>query len=465
MKKFLAVMFSIFSAVSLIGAAADKPESFVLKGENGPSIEFSGKSQSAAVEIVYPDGSNALIVEYAQTFAERLSETIGSEVTASSEFQSYLKSSWVYRIFIGGEYDNHLYVEYLNEKYEGLLPFILDTEEEWAKFCGTANMFSMWVDEEGLHINASDEWALYWAIDDFLKEIRISESYVLAVGTKILPSEDYVFPDPTDLIGKGLNPYFAITEKVAELPVVWYGVNLSDYNEGLQGGYTDGEYGYVGTDGPGDMGRIFKYSLPDWELVEVSDPLLIKHSNAISYIKDKNLLTVAHCTDGDVRGFAYVDPNTLEVVSYGETPIDCWGLEYDNANERFIVEVNWIHYIFDKDFNYIKELPYGDMDGTPQTLFVDGKYIYDVRYNVNWDTGHSRSTPDPTFGQNYITIHDYDNVYIEKAPIPNLVGEAEHMYRYGNKYYIGYIDEIINGKQNDLGTVYETLILPEVWWE
>ncbi len=88
MKKFLAVMFSIFAAVALMGAAADKPESFVLKGENGPSIEFSGKSQSAAVEIVYPDGSNALIVEYAQTFAERLSEAIGAEVTANSEFQS-----------------------------------------------------------------------------------------------------------------------------------------------------------------------------------------------------------------------------------------------------------------------------------------------------------------------------------------------------------------------------------------
>ncbi|MBQ2916461.1 MAG: hypothetical protein IJE51_06685, partial [Clostridia bacterium] len=174
MKKFLAVMFSIFAAVALMGAAADNPESFVLKGKNGPSIEFSDKSQSAAVEIVYPDGSNALIVEYAQTFAERLSETIGSEVSANSESRSYLTSSLVYRIFIGGEYDNSLYVEYLNEKYEGLLPFILESEEEWAKFCGTANMFSMWVDEEGLHINASDEWALYWAIDDFLKEIRIS---------------------------------------------------------------------------------------------------------------------------------------------------------------------------------------------------------------------------------------------------------------------------------------------------
>ena len=465
MKKFLAAIFSIFVSVALVGAAADKPESFVLKGENGPSIEFSGKSQSAAVEIVYPDGSNSLIVEYAEVFAERLSETIGSEVTASSEFQSYLKSSWVYRIFIGGEYDNRLYVEYLNEKYEGLLPFILDTEEEWAKFCGSVNMFSMWVDEEGLHINASDEWVLYCAIGDFLNEVKISETYVLPVGTKILPSEDYVYADPTELIGQGKNPYFAVTEKVAELYSFVDGARMKNDNDSLQGGGTDGKYAYLCIDSTGDYGRIYKYSLPDWELEEVSEMLLFKHGNAVSYIEKDNVLAIAHCTGGDVRGFAYVDPQTLKVVGYGETPIDCWGLEFDNANERFIVEVNWIHYIFDKDFNYITELPYGDQDGTPQTVLVDGDYIYDIRYNVFWDTGHSRSTPDPKLGQNYITVHDYENVYIEKAPIPNVVGEVEHMIRHGNLYYIGYVANVVNGRANPNGTVYEFVMLPEIWWE
>ncbi len=462
MKKFLAVMFSIFAAVALMGAAADKPESFVLKGENGPSIEFSGKSQPAAVEIVYPDGSNALIVEYAQTFAERLSETIGAEVTANSEFQSYLKSSWVYRIFIGGEYDNHLYVEYLIAENGGLLPFMPKTDDEWEKYCGTSSMFSMWVDEEGLHINASDEWALYWAIDDFLKEIRISESYVLAVGTKILPSEDYVFPDPTDLIGKGLNPYFAVTESVTELPYVFDSIDMFDYSEGMQGGGTDGEFAYVAGDGSGDLCRIFKYSLPEWELVEISEPVVLKHANDISYIEETDLLTVAHCVDGD-EGFSYVDPNTFEVVGIGAFPTSCWGLEYDDVRERFVVEANWINYIFDKDFNLVDELHYGDSDGTPQSLYIEGDYIFDVRWDMNSLRYSGIPFKDCDF-QNFIMIHDYENAYVEKAHIPVVTGEPEYIFRHGNMYYIGFLHNVINGVENPVGIIYRFLMLPEVWW-
>ena len=461
----------VFTSAVLSGAAAEDIEGFVLKGSNGVQILFSEesvyieKSQHAALDVVYPSGANGLIVEYAKVFAERLSELIGQDVRACDSFSSYLSSAWTVRIFIGEEYDNSLYVEYLKAKNGGLLPFMPESDEEWGKYCGTVSTYSMYVDSSGLHINASDEWALYWAIDDLLKELEIAETYVFSVGTKVLLGEDYVFPDPTEFIGKGVNPYFAVTEKVAELPEFWNDYDVSDYSDSLQGGGTDGEYAYVGTDGPEDMGRIFKYSLPEWELVDVSDPILIKHSNAISYISEKNLLTVAHCTDGDVRGFAYVDPLILNVVDYGETPVDCWGLEYDNLKERFIVEVNWKHYIFDKDFNLINELSYGDSDGTPQTLYVDGEYIYDVRYKVFWDTGHSRSTPDSEWGQNYITVHDYENVYIEKAPVPNIIGEAEHMFRHGNLYYIGYIGNVVDGKEVPYGVVYEFVMLPEVWWQ
>ena len=460
----LVVVFAVLMSVSLMGAASDSPKNFVLKGANGPSVEFKGKSEPASVEIVYPDDSNALIIEYATVFAERLSDAIGSEVTANSETKSYLNSSSLCRIFIGGEYDNRLYVEYLNSQYD-LLPFLPESEEEWAKYCGTTSMFSLWVDEDGLHINASDEWILYCIIGDFLNEVRIAENYVLPVGSKILPAEDYVFADPTDLIGQGQNPYFAVTEKVAELYSFVDGARMKNDTDSLQGGGTDGKYAYLCIDSTGDYGRIYKYDLPSWELVEVSEMLLFKHGNAVTYIEEDDVFAIAHCTGGDVRGFAYVDPHTLTVVGYGETPIDCWGLEYDNANERFIVEVNWIHYIFDKDFNYITELPYGDWDGTPQTVLVDGDYIYDIRYNVFWDTGHSRSTPDPKLGQNYITVHDYENVYIEKAPIPNVVGEVEHMIRHGNLYYIGYVANVVNGRANSNGTVYEFVMLPEVWWQ
>lgn len=466
-KNILPILFVIcvllFSG-ALIAASASS-DGLVLKGPNGVQRVSDGKSHGAILDVVYPSGANDLVVEYAEVFAERLSELLGQEVRACDSFASYLSSAWVARIFIGEEYDNSLYVEYLTAKNDGLLPFMPESDEDWGKYTGTVSTYSMFVDREGLHINASDEWALYWAIDDLLKELEISETYVLNVGTKVLIGEDYVFPDPTEFIGKGVNPYFAVTEKVAELPAIVDCVDISEYSDSLQGGGTDGEYAYIGTDGMGDLGKIFKYSLPEWELVDVSDPILVKHANAISYIAEKNLLTVAHCTDGDVRGFAYVDPLTLEVVDYGSTPVDCWGLEYDNANERFIVEVNWKHYIFDKDFNLINELTYGDRDGTPQTLFVDGKYTYDVRDNVPWDTGHSRSTPYPEHGQDYITVHDYENVYIEKAPIPNLVGEVEHMFRHGNLYYIGYIDNIVDGKENPYGVVYEFVILPEIWWK
>ena len=457
---FFVLTILTIAFVTLLGSDK-KNSSIVLKG--------NWEDSSDTVFIVYHDDSdnyaeeqNVLIKEYAEVLAEKLQEIIGGQVSAVSmpTFSSAIPRCIIY---IGEKYDNSLYVEYLKEQNGGLLPFMPKSDEEWAKYIGFESTYSIYAKGSELHINASDEWALYWAIDDFLKEIENAEEFTFNAETKILAAEGHTFPDPTDLIGKGLNPYFSVTKKVADLPILWNGQLLTEYSYGLQGGGTDGKYAYIGGDGPGDLGRIYKYSLPEWKLESVSDPLLIKHANAISYIEDKNLLTAAHCTDSDVRGFAYIDPDSLEVVDYGETPIDCWGLEYDNSKERFLIEVNWINYIFDKDFNLIKEMPYGDQDGTPQTLYVDGDYIYDVRYHVFWDTGHSRSTPD-IWGQNYITVHDYENVYIEKAPVPNITGEAEHMFRHGNKYYIGYIDVIVEGKQVDLGVVYEFIILPEIWW-
>ena len=452
-KLFVALLVLSFVLITFMGAAKET-DSFVLKGD-GAAEKFN---------VICPKDCNGLIKDFAEVFAERLSEITGAEVSAEVDTAS-LSSAYPFpKIYIGEEYDNRLYVEYLRSQNNGFLPFMPASEEEWDMYCGASSMYSMYVENNSLHINASDEWTLYCAIENFLNQLKSAETFVVNNSINFFTDESYEIPDPTDIIGKGKNPYFAVIEKVAENPTYVPGIKISEYNKSLQGGGTDGKYAYLGSDGPGDLGVIYKYSLPDWELIDVSDPILIKHVNAISYIEEKNLLTAAHCTDGDVRGFAYVDPDTLEVVGYGETPIDCWGLEYDNSKERFLVEVNWRNYNFDKDFNLIKEMPYGDRDGTPQTLYVDREYIYDIRYNVFWDTGHSRSTPDPKLGQNYITVHDYENVYIEKAPIPNVVGEVEHMFRHGNRYYIGYVANKVKGNTNPYGTVYEFIMLPEIWW-
>lgn len=462
MKKFLALILSIFAAVALMGAAADS-DGIILKGSDGIQVVTDGTAHGASLDIVYPSDANVLVVEYAETFAERLSALLGQEVNACEVGASYLSSAWVARIFIGEEYDNSLYVEYLTAKNGGFLPFMPESEEEWGKYCGTDSTYSMYVDETGLHINASDEWALYWAIDDLLNEIEIAETYVLPVGTKVLPGEDYVFPDPTDLIGKGLNPYFAVTKSVAELPYVFDSVNVYDYSEGMQGGGTDGEFAYIAGDGVGDLCRIFKYSLPEWELVEISKPIVLKHANDISYIEKSDLLTVAHCVDVD-QGFSYVDPNTLEVVGVGAFPVNCWGLEYDDVKERFVVEADWKNYIFDKDFNLVDELSYGDSDGTPQSLYIEGEYIFDVRWDMNLLRYSDIPFKDCDF-LNYIMIHDYENAYVEKAHIPVVKGEPEYIFRHGNMYYIGFLHNVINGVENPVGIIYRFLMLPEIWWD
>ncbi len=469
MRKLCVLSIVLFILVSLIGASAEKPKSFVVKGGD----------ERQTVHIAYSEDSNGLVKEFAEVFAERLSDITensvhttvlltglpiqtyrtGNSIQTTGD-QRVLSTFTDFTVYLSVDYDNSLYVEYLTEKYNGLLPFVLESESEWDKFCGNVSIYSMYVDESGLHINASDEWALYWAIDNLLNEIEESETYAIDVGTKILPDDEYVFPDPTVFIGKDKNPYFAVTESVATLPT---SKEYLDYTEGMQGGGTDGEFAYVGTDGYDEFGKLFKYSLPEWELEEVSEPIVVYHVNDISYIEDENLLIAAHCDDEKIRSFSYIDAATMEVLGFGSIPVDCWGLEYDDANERFIVEADWKNYIFDKDFNLIKEMPYGDSDGTPQSLYIEGDYIFDVRWDMGWLRNSGIPFKNCDF-QNYIMIHDYENVYVERAYIPQVTGEPEFIFRHGNMYYIGYIHNVIDGVENPVGIIYEFILLPEIWW-
>ena len=449
MRKIFALSIVFFVLVTLMGASAEIPKSFTVKGGDYEQI----------IHIEYSIDSNGLVKEFAEVFSERLSTYTGNKVFAinSAEEVSQLPD---FTVYISTDYDNSIYVEYLTEKNNGLLPFVPESELEWAKYCGTVSVYSMYVNAEGLYINASDEWALYWAIGDLLDEIESSETYVLNVGTKILPDENYTFPEPTEFIGKDMNTYFAVVDAVATLPS---SSEYIDYTEGMQGGGTDGEYAYVSTDGYDEFGKIFKYSLPEWELEDVSKPIVVYHSNDISYIEESDLLIAAHCTDEQIRSFSYIDPNTLEVVDFGTVPVDCWGLEYDDVNERFVVEADWKNYILDKNLNLIKELPYGDSDGTPQSLFIEGDYIFDVRWDMEFLRYSGVPFKDCDF-QNYIMIHSYEKSYVEKAYIPNVTGEPEYIFRHGNMYYIGYLHNVVNGKENPVGIIYEFILLPEIWW-
>ena len=454
MKTFLSLFFAILLMVNVSGK-----EAITIKGETVPELVYI---VYGGVEDFMEEPKD-LIKEYASVFAEKLAEITGSSAIAIP-FSAMMSMSTLpdYYIFISEDYDGKAYIEYLASENGGMPPFV-PTDSQWDKFSGDESMYFTYVDETSFYIRASDEYALYWAIDDFLNEVKSSDSYVLNVGEKFITVGDYKFPEPTESIGKGKNPYLAVVEKVAVLPQYFEYVDLNDYSDGLQGGGTDGKFAYIGTDGTGDYGRIYKYSLPEWELLQVSDPIVTKHANDISYIEDKNLLTVAHCSDEDVRGFSYVDPKTFEVVDVGTVPVDCWGLEYDDTNEKFIVEADWKHYIFDKEFNLEKEIPYGDQDGTPQSLYIDGEYIYDVRWDMKGLRYSGIDFKDCDF-ENYIMVHDYENVYIEKMPIPDVTGEPEHIFRYGNMYYIGFLHNVVDGVENPYGVFYEFVLLPESWW-
>ena len=446
MKKSTIFIIAILLLCGMVLCAADKPNVSVLKGQGA----------AETVHIVYPADCNDLIKQYAEVFAERLSEITSSEVIVCDEFSSYLVSYPVPRIHIGKPYEEDIqaFIKELEEENGGLPPFVLESKEDWERFCGFRDAYSLYCEENpqgfDLYINASDEWVLYCAIEDFLNEVKASETYTLNSGYSYVTPDDHIFKSPYTAVDSG-NAVFRAAETVAILPVEYM-----PYTDNTQGGGFDGEYAYYCCRVDA-YAKIFQYNINTWELEAVSEPVHSRHSNDITYLPETNQLMICHCEDeeNDSRGVTYVNADTFKDEIDTLLPVRASRFQYVEEREKYYILKAETVSVLDKDLNILSEQPSGDSRGTPQGCCTDEKYLYDIRWDVN----------DGERLYDHALIYNLDTMEYQFAAEITGVDETlepENMIYDETVFYIAY--HHIKYGNHELATVFRFVLLPEVLW-
>ena len=210
----------------------------------------------------------------------------------------------------------------------------------------------------------------------------------------------------------------------------------------LQGGGSDGEYGYFAMTEhgrqPGMLTKIVKVDLATWQTVGEGNFLPLDHANDICYDSKNHRLVVSHCQI-EREAVSFVDPDTLTVT--GKTYIRAGGqyaIAYSPERERYAVgksmcfDVN----VLDDDFNLVSTV-LGEDGHTQQGMECDGDYIYCLQSSIR---------------HNYIWCYTWDGEFVKKILLPP-VGEAEHLFSHGDKLIIGF-----NHGKTKMGDIYEVTL-------
>lgn len=192
----------------------------------------------------------------------------------------------------------------------------------------------------------------------------------------------------------------------------------------LQGGGTDGKYGYfiLVTRGPSEnaMSYIHKIDLETWETVKVSEPLKMYHANDLAYDARNHRLVISHC-DIHPEEVSIVDPETLELIEVKKIPQNHFSITY-NANKGLYVVGKSRTYDFvllNDEFEPVRLLP-GEDGHVKQGLECDDEYIYFFQTGVRY---------------NWIFVFDWEGTFLRKIPVP-MVGESENLFAWGD-HFIG----------------------------
>lgn len=214
-------------------------------------------------------------------------------------------------------------------------------------------------------------------------------------------------------------------------------------NNVMQGGCTDGRYGYfcmedqAGNYEDTSLHRtcIVKVDMATGELVDVSERLPLHHSNDMCYNPNTNQLMVVHCGKGDnAYGLTYVDPDTLEITGTASLPIGFYCMAYDEVNDRYMVGSNGRNFsILDSDFNVlVPKVNVGPASYCKEEELItqgsdcDSEYVYVVL------GGRNSSGP----WVNYLVVYDWNGELIMAKIIPGMTAESENIFHIGSTIYV-----------------------------
>lgn len=184
---------------------------------------------------------------------------------------------------------------------------------------------------------------------------------------------------------------------------------------GFQGGCSDGERYYYQvlmhyelSDRSKDYSCIAKVDMMTKEVVKYSKILHIDHANDITYHPGKNMLMVTNNKPNFTR-ITLVDPESLEIVGYRESPVPLYALEYNPDRDMFVAGISGKREFcfLDGKLNLIDDRTYRTVEAddrcTKQDICADANLLYFIL----WDGRHK----DMEDFQNRVTIYDWNGDY------------------------------------------------------
>ncbi len=213
-----------------------------------------------------------------------------------------------------------------------------------------------------------------------------------------------------------------------------------------QGGCTDGKYIYfafenqkLAADGSTLSGseynkkdhyaKIVKIDIATWEIVKISEPLVLNHCNDMTYVpKLKQLIVLNNAPNG--KTFSYVDAENLTLVKtalstdlVGQDLDNHYAIGYCPEREQYAIGKSGTYdtVVLREDYSLNSMLYCPNPTGyTKQGLDCDQEYIYYVQYK-----------------ENVVMIYDWSGNFVSRISIKNVNMEPEFIFHIGDDFYIG----------------------------
>ena len=208
----------------------------------------------------------------------------------------------------------------------------------------------------------------------------------------------------------------------------------------LQGGGTDGTYGYYLLVEMLDSGdgrtKLVKVDLESWEIVMEVHDLMLGHANDLTYDPQHCRLLVTPCGPQmfflDVDSLMVTDVRTLQTQQYS--------IDYHAGRNQYVIGLSnsYDGAVLDEEFQLLHSYTGVFNRGVRQGMACDDDYIYYLRYGT---------------ANNYIVVYDWEGTYITCLTLP-MVGEAENLFIRGDKIILG-----VHHLLEDKADIYELTLM------
>ncbi len=200
----------------------------------------------------------------------------------------------------------------------------------------------------------------------------------------------------------------------------------------MQGGDTDGKYGYYAINDGGDQGesltKIYKVDFATWEIVAISEPMQCGHANDVTYVSDTNELLVTWC-ENPIENVTVINAETLEYVSTVTLPYKHAVMDYSAGRKQYVLGgMGKNDYtVCDANWEFDSNIPQSNMKFAMQSLECDDKLIYNIQ------------SPNSGGSDGYLFVYNWDGELLHLITF-DMEYESENVCLYGNKMILAVND-------------------------